>query len=283
MSIRYDCHMHSSFSPDSDAPMELMVRKAVQLGFSGICFTDHMDLDLHEPLLGDDPDVFAADPEMVLKEISRLRELYEIEIGFGLEFGMQQHLPSVFDQLARRYPLDFIPASCHVVDGRDPYFPQVWEGKTADEFIRRYYEVYYENICLMTQWDTLAHLDYVIRYIPERGSLVYDSMNKHADLIDALLKHVIDQGKCLEVNTAGYKYGLGQTNPSPAILKRYRELGGERITIGSDAHAPQHIGTGFHQTQEMLLALGFRSYTVFHRRVGTELPLEEYYSDNISS
>ena len=280
MSIKYDTHMHCSFSTDSDTPMEQMVLHAVSLGLDGVCFTDHMDLDLKEI-----PGGFVADPDEVLAEITRLRGIYdhrftdspacgrEFEIGFGLEFGMQPHLPGKFSAIARQYPLDFIPASCHLVDGRDPYYPQVWDGWDKDAYIRRYLEAFYENIRLMEDWDSLAHLDYIIRYIPGRGDLVYDCMKKQGDLVEALLRYVIDQGKCLEVNTAGFKYGFGQPHPSPSILKRYRELGGTRITIGSDAHAPQHIAGGFRETADLLLSLGFRTYTVFRERAGTDIAL----------
>ena len=84
---------------------------------------------------------------------------------------------------------------------------------------------------------------------------------------------MISCGKCLEVNTAGYKYGLEQPNPAPSILRRYRELGGKRITIGADAHAPQHIGIGFDKVRQLLLSMEYDTYTVFRSRVPQELPL----------
>ena len=43
-------------------------------------------------------------------------------------------------------------------------------------------------------------------------------------------------GKGIELNTGGFKYGLGHPNPCEDIIKRYKELGGEIITLGSDAH-----------------------------------------------
>ena len=85
-------------------------------------------------------------------------------------------------------------------------------------------------------------------------------------MIDPVLHCLIEHGKCLEVNTAGLKYGLGETNPAKDVLRRYRELGGELLTIGSDAHAPEHIAYDFPVVCEMLHALGFRYYAVFSQR-----------------
>ena len=278
MSILYDTHMHSSFSTDSDTPAQTMVRRALDLKLKGICFTDHMDLDYPPFYFPEDPSAFAADPDIILQEIRRLREQFgasdpEFHIGFGLEFGMQPHLSGCFSDIARSYPLDFIIASQHLVGGLDPYYPEVWEGHTCAELIRSYYEEMLSNLKTMDQWDTLAHLDYIIRYIPNRGSLIFDSYEAFPDLIDEILLYVISCGKCLEVNTAGYKYGLGQPNPAPSILRRYYELGGRRITIGADAHASEHIAIGFDEARKLLLSIGYERYTVFCSRVPEELPL----------
>lgn len=278
MSIRYDYHMHSSFSTDSDAPADKMVRKALDLGLNGICFTDHMDLDYPPFYFPEDPSAFVADPAEVYREILHLRDVFgdadrDFHIGFGLEFGMQHHLSERFTRLADEWPLDLIIASQHLVGGLDPYYPEVWDGKSHEELIRAYYEEMLSNLKAMTQWDTLAHIDYIIRYIPERGSLVFDSFEAFPELIDEILLYVIRSERCLEVNTAGYKYGLGQPNPAPSILRRYRELGGNKITIGSDAHAPEHIAIGFDTVRDLLLSMGYKHYTVFHGRVPCEIPL----------
>jgi histidinol-phosphatase (PHP family) len=84
---------------------------------------------------------------------------------------------------------------------------------------------------------------------------------------------LIEHGKGLECNTGGLRYGLSQPNPSRRILKRYRELGGEIITIGSDAHTPDYLGYGFQECRRFLLRCGFRYYTVFHGRKPEFIPL----------
>ena len=209
-----------------------------------------------------------ANYPVYFKELEEARKKYEgrITIRGGLEFGMQPHLADRFRDIAQSCHLDYIVASQHLVDSMDPYYPEAWEGFTPDELISRYYQEMLSNIKAMKEWDSLAHMDYIIRYIPNQNGHVYDSYERHSDVIDEILRYVISSGKCLEVNTAGYKYGLGQPNPSPAILKRYRQLGGERITVGADAHAPEHIAGGFIQAEKLLLSLGFRTYSVFKQR-----------------
>ena len=283
MTIRYDMHLHSSFSTDSDASAEEMAFHAQRLGLDGICFTEHMDLDYPKGYFPEDPDAFCADPDQVLNKVLHLRKtvrarkaflpgtsekgaLFPLWIGFGLEFGMQPHLSDRFHQIARNYPLDFIVASQHLVSSLDPYYPEVWEHKNPEDLIEEYYREMLANLKTIEDWDTLAHMDYIIRYIPGRKEQVYDSISNHAQIIDEILCHVIERGKCLEVNTAGYKYGLGQPNPAPSILRRYRELGGENITIGSDAHAPEHIAVSFDQTAGLLTDIGFTHYCLFERR-----------------
>ena len=284
MAIRYDMHMHSSFSTDSDASMLSMVEAALRSSLTGICFTEHMDLDYPRQYFPADPDAFTADPGAVLDSILRLKNMYRhgstssLWIGFGLEFGMQPHLSDRFHEIAGQYPLDFIIASQHLVDSLDPYYPDVWKDTAPEDLIDHYYREMLSNLKTMQDWDTLAHMDYIIRYIPDRGNTPYDSMALHKDVIDEILRYVIASGKCLEVNTAGYKYGLGQPNPSPSILKRYRELGGELITIGADAHEPKQISLGFNKAAVLLRSLGFQTYCIFKSRKMCKLQLSSISS-----
>ena len=274
MAIPYDIHMHSSFSEDSDTPMQEMVSAAMKKGLSGICFTEHMDLEYPPCSSPANAQAFEADPDAEYKEILRLRSLHpSIRIGFGLEFGMQERLSGRFHEIAARFPLDFILASQHLVGRLDPYFPEAWEGRTRGEMVESYYTEMLSNLKTMQDWDSLAHMDYIIRYIPDRKNDVYDSMRYHGDVIDEILRYVIAEGKCLEVNTAGYRHGLGQPNPSPAILKRYRELGGRYITVGADAHKPEQIAYAYDQALRLLRSLGFDTVCVFEGRRMRELQL----------
>lgn len=269
MSITCDFHMHSSFSADSDAPMEDMIKNAVARGLAAICFTEHLDLDYPKDC-GD----FSIDLEGYREELFRLRDLYQdsISIRFGLEMGMQAHLGPRYGRIARDYPFDFIIASQHLLDGQDPYYRTFWERRDEQASYRRYFESVLENLKAMPEYDTLGHLDYIVRYGPTKNQ--FYRYEEYREPIDEILRFLITEGKCLEVNTAGLKYGLGHPNPEEAVLRRYRELGGSLITIGSDAHCPEHIAYDFHKAEAILRELGFESFTVFRQRKPEQVPLQ---------
>lgn len=129
--------------------------------------------------------------------------------------------------------------SSHVVNGIDPYYPAFYKGKTEHEAYTEYFESILDNLHSGADFDVYGHIDYVVRYGPDKNK--YYSYERYADIIDAILKEIISQGKGIELNTAGFKYGLGHPNPTEDVLKRYHELGGEIITVGADAHKPEHV------------------------------------------
>lgn len=269
MKITSDFHLHTSFSEDSESPMESVVLAAAALGLKTICFTEHLDLDYPRQY-----GTFCVDLEAYSAELFRLKKQYEneIELLFGVEMGMQSHLSKRYLEIAQKYPFDFIIASKHLMNGgADPYYPEFWEGRTEQAAYEAYFSQLLENLKSMESYDTLGHLDYIVRYGPSKNAAY--SYEKYADFIDPILLFLIEQDKCLEVNTAGLKYGLGHPNPEEAVLKRYLELDGTRITIGSDAHRPEHIAYDFDKAADLLKELGFKSYTIFRRRRPFELPL----------
>ncbi|MCD7709271.1 MAG: histidinol-phosphatase HisJ family protein, partial [Clostridiales bacterium] len=165
-----------------------------------------------------------------------------------------------------------IIGSSHVVNGVDPYYPAYYEGKSEEAAYREYFESILENLRDFTDFDVYGHIDYVVRYGPNRNR--FYSYEKYADVIDEILRTLIGMGKGIELNTAGFAYGLGHPNPTEEILARYRELGGEIITIGSDAHAPGRVAYDFAKVPGMLREAGFKYFTVFEQRKAVFLPIE---------
>ena len=177
---------------------------------------------------------------------------------------MQTHLQEFYQKLTQQCPFDFVIGSVHLVDGKDPYYREGFAELSDRELYRKGFENTLENLQHVTAFDVLGHLDYVVRYGTYKEKEY--SQTEFADIIDEILKRVIELGKGIELNTAGWKYGLPFCNPHPDILKRYRELGGEIITIGADGHKPEHIAYDFGKVNDVLKACGFKYYTEFEER-----------------
>ncbi len=266
MPITADLHLHSSYSGDSDTPMEDMILKGIDLGLTTMCFTEHNDFDFPEEP-GQPAERFLLSPDPYLYDIIRYREKYadKIRILFGVELGLQPECMRKNAILAKAFDFDFIIGSSHICHQKDPYYPAFYEGRTEEEAYREYFESILENIKKFSNFDIYGHLDYVVRYGPNKDREY--SYEKYQDILDSILKLLIEKGKGIEINTGGVKSGLKELHPCTAILKRYRELGGEIITIGSDAHTTEHIAAHFNRAEKVLKECGFNYYTVFEKRV----------------
>ena len=263
--IQCDYHMHTEFSTDSEATVKSMLDASVERGLRSVCITDHLDLDYPEDEeLGPDP--FQLNLRQYFEMLTQIREEYreKLDVRIGVELGLQPHLGKIYGKLVKEYPFDFVIGSLHLIHGMDPYYGKIFEGKTDREVYR---EAFRETLtCLecVSSFDVLGHLDYVVRY--GRNKAREYTYREFSDEIDAILKKVISEGKGLEMNMGGVKYGLGFANPHPDVLKRYRELGGEIVTVGADAHRPEHVAYDFEEAAEILKSCGFHYYTEFKER-----------------
>lgn len=266
----WDTHMHTEFSGDSDAAPEAMAEEAIRRGLSGICFTDHMDYDYPQ-----EPNVFTFEPDAYMQKMRAVQQDFagRLPIRIGIELGLQPHLSERHRALLSSFPFDFVIGSSHIVHGKDPYYPPYFEGRTEHEAYLEYFESILENIAAFDEFDVYGHIDYVVRYGPNKNQNY--SYHAYREVIDEILRTLIQKGKGIEINTAGFKYGLGHPNPTEEILARYLELGGEILTIGSDGHAPEQIAWDFDRVPQLLKACGFTHFTVFKNRKPEFLPLFE--------
>ena len=266
--IQADMHMHTWFSTDSEACPRDMADKAVRKGLKTICFTDHFDKD---DLEWGEEGIFDVDAYFV--EMQKLQEEYagKLNIRIGIELGFRTYLKDYYEELTKKYPFDFVIGSVHNVPYKkdaegnilytDPAAEKLFTDRTDKKAYRLMMETTLENVRTSDCFQTLGHLDYVVRYGKSREKEY--SYTDYADIIDEILKLLIEKEKGLEVNSAGLKYGLPFAHPHPDVLKRYRELGGEIITIGADAHKPEHIAYDFAKAEEILKSCGFKYYTEF--------------------
>ncbi len=271
MAITTDYHCHTDFSSDSSTPMEEMIKRALSLGMTHLCFTEHMDFDY--PVNPKDGLTFSLDTLAYRNTFLTLKEKYkeQLTLLWGVELGIQPHLNQRLEEYTSSHPFDFIIASSHLLYGEDPYYPSFFETRNEDLVYEDYFKEITDNIKAFSSFDVYGHLDYIVRYGPNKDARY--SYEKYRDIFDQLLLALIERGKGLEVNTGGLKYGLRQLHPITDILKRYRSLGGEIITIGSDAHQPQNLQHEFSLAQNVLLDCGFRYHTVFQNRTSQFIPL----------
>ncbi len=266
MPITADFHMHSSHSGDGNTPVEQMIQEAVRSGMTQICFTEHQDFDYPEsPEIP--PDFFLLNTDAYLRDLIGCQTKYagSIRVGFGVELGLQPHLAQIHTRYIRSFDFDFVIASSHVCHGQDPFYPAFYQGRSEEEAYRDYFSSILENLRLFQDFDVYGHLDYVVRYGPDKDT--HYTYQTYQDIFDQILMLLLEKGKGLELNTGGLKHGLREPNPCSAVLKRYRSLGGEIITVGSDAHVPESIGSSFARAEDILKKCGFSYYTTFHHRV----------------
>ena len=264
MSILTDFHTHTSFSGDCNTPMEDMIKKAISLGMSHLCFTEHFDPDY--PVREGESLDFNLNIPQYRETFLFYKEKYEKQITllWGVELGLQTHIFPMLRDCVRNHPFDFVIASSHLCNGGDPYYPDFFKGRSEEAVYEEYFTGILDNVKAFQDYNIYGHLDYIVRYGPNKDALY--SYEKYRDIYDAILKTMIQSGKGIELNTGGVKYGLKDLHPTHDVLRRYKELGGEIITIGSDAHTPDHLLNHFSRAKEVLKNCGFNYYTIFQER-----------------
>lgn len=262
--IKYDYHMHSHHSGDSTTPTKDMVEAAYKLGLKGICFTEHYD-PFFPYFIPEEKGMFELDLDKYFNEVDKLSFLYKekLQILHGVEIGVQPDILDYCKEYIASNDFDFVIASSHVAGKIDPYYPIYFENRTVKEAISLYFNEILENVSKADFFDVYGHLDYVIRYTELANQI---NIKEYFDIIEPILKIIISKNKGIEINTGGFKTKLNRSNPHIDIVKLYKELGGEIITIGADAHTPDYIGSHFNDAEELLKECGFKYYTIFKQR-----------------
>jgi histidinol-phosphatase (PHP family) len=238
-----------------------MALEGKSIGLSGMCFTDHIDLDYPSSQVS-----FEFSYDDYINELDSVRASFpeDFEIYTGLELGMQPHISSENESLLKGKSFDFIIGSIHCVNKKDLYDGSFLDGITNSEGIMNYFRDMLQCIDSFKEFDVLGHLDGIRRYLNNNENSF--SYNLYKGLIHTVLSKLVNSNKGIEVNTSGLRYGLSSFHPLPDILKLYKFLGGEIVTIGSDSHSPDTLGYGFKSTQAMLSDMGFKYYTIYKDR-----------------
>lgn len=250
-----DYHVHTYYSDDSECPMEDMLKKALDIGLDEIAFTEHVDYGVKTDL--------NCNYKKYFQEIEDMKKRYEgkLVIKAGIEFGVQIDTIPLFQRDYEEYNFDFVILSNHQVGNKEFWTYEFQQGKSQDEFQQEYYRAIYDVIDKYKNYSVLGHLDMIKRY-DEYGDYADE---KIMDIVDKILIKVIEDGKGIEVNTSCFKYGLKDLTPSKTILKKYFDLGGKIITIGSDTHDYERLGDHIKEVKEVLKDIGFTQFCTFDK------------------
>lgn len=263
-----DYHLHSYFSDDSAYPLENVVKDAISLGLDEICLTDHCEyvgkLDKEDlerlRLYGTRPPLMRLFLPEYLAGLEEMRKKYrgKIIIRSGIEFGMQKHTIPLFECLYGLYDFDFVILSIHQVGDKE-LWRDYQEGRSQEEYNRLYYEELLYCIERYKDYSLLGHMDLIARY-DKKGDYPFFRIKPY---VEQILKMVIEEGKGIEINASSHRYGLSDTTPSRDILKLYKDLGGEIITVGTDSHSPNHMARYIRESREILKNIGFKAFCTF--------------------
>lgn len=255
-----DYHIHSEFSGDSTQDMREIFEKAIALGLEEIAITDHLEYDIEGMT-----DNWILDLDRYTKKVLEFKDEYKgrLDIKLGVEVGVQPHTREHLESEIAKYPFDFVLASTHAINRYDLAWGELQKTRDKEQLQKFYFETVLDNVKKYEKFSVYGHMDFITRYGGEKyRGLEY---KKNQDIIDEILKTLISKGKGIEINTSGYRYKEDRFYPCTDIVKRYFELGGEVITIGSDSHIKEHLTMDFDIVYEFLKSIGVKYICGFEK------------------
>ncbi len=263
----YDCHIHSINSHDGRESIEDICKHAIKIGLSGIAISDHT---LPQPY---GFEIY----ENIKKSIEETRlfaEKYKGKLTVITAFESDDRTAP--DGLKPFYDMnpDFVLGSVHSTMIFEHHFSHTpykslydQSDIIPDEIIEEFLVLYYKTLEKKAgeDIDSIAHITYPFRYLNGTSNRNYKT-EKYLHLMEPVLKKIIDTDKCLELNTSGKAKSWNEFMPDKFILRRYYEMGGRDLTLGSDAHGCENLAVGFKEARELLTSIGFTHATYFLKR-----------------
>lgn len=271
----FDSHCHTDFSIDAHSTVEEMVRQAERRGVQEITITDHLDLAgyFQSSQLDEAPEM-----QVYLAEIKRMQRVMQdkIKVHCGIEIGLMDESIERTTELLAPYQdeLDFVIASVHVMSSCPIlHIKSNWQGISKQRGVELYIGQMIRNIKAYQNFDICGHLTYMSRYAPYEGKEREIVYRDGSSVFDELFQYLIENGKGIEINTSTFhQYEFFM--PGKSIISRYRKMGGEIITMGSDAHRTEDIAQHFYQAKQLLKEIGFTYICTFENRTPTFHPIE---------
>ncbi len=262
-----DTHTHTINSFDGNYPIEDMCDAAIEKGIKIIAFTDHVEMDFYTEK------GFDKDAENSYKDILRAKEIYKdrLDICTGIELAQGTYKKDEAEALLASRDYDFVIGSIHNLRATEDFCFLKYDGLDIDYLL----DNYFNELKLLADWakfDTFAHLTYPLRYIVGENKIPVD-MTRYQKDIDEILSILAAKDKALEINTSGLRQPIGITMPDESIVRRFKELGGKMITVGSDSHFTEHLGAGIEEGMTIAKNAGFDSVVIFKKRQPVEIEI----------
>lgn len=253
-----DYHHHTDNSFDSQAQMKEVCEQAIRKGLNEICFTEHFSVNPNVPTYGH------MNFKRYFSQIEECRELFgsQLAIKAGIELCEPHLTKEAYKEALADLEIDFIMGSVHNI--KEEKLRTFIVNKTPQEIYQQYFEEVYELVA-HADIDVIAHLDLIKRYAVESiGNYEFDD---YKPIIEKILRKAIERGIGIEINTSGLSNkALNETLPSMDVLRLYHLLGGKILTIGSDSHRAETVGSNQKIAIEMAKETGFQGIDVFEKR-----------------
>lgn len=266
MKILCDSHVHSHNSFDGESTVREICEAAVNKGISTVTITDHMEAP--EIRFGD-RSVYGNGIKQISKSVKDVEELASefegrVRLLKGMELGEPMHMPKLTKRAMEIADFDFILASVHNLKDMEDFYYLEYNDSNTDELIKMYFDELLDT-AQNADFDSLAHLTYPLRYVCERTDIKVN-LDKYIDTIDSIFKALIKREKALEINTSGLFKKIAVTMPDIDLVRRFKELGGKYVTLGSDAHNCNDLAQGIEQGVELAKVCGFEHFTIYKNR-----------------
>lgn len=261
-----DMHTHSVNSFDGNHTCTELCESALKKGAIGIAITDHLDVD------DKSLEVASYAEEQFLDTLEAKNSFKgKMAVLQGIEFGQGIFRQETSEMILGKYPYDFVLGSIHNLENMQDFYFLDYKKENVDDLLRRYFEAEYQLAC-WNWFDSLAHLTYPLRYIEGNYGIAVD-LAPYQEMIDAILEKLVYNKKALELNMSSIDCYHKDTMPSKALIKRFRELGGKYVTVGSDSHYKEKVCFGIEQGYDILQECGFSHFTVFVQHEPWLMPL----------
>ena len=266
-----DLHVHTDNSFDGNHSATFFCEKAEMLDLRAIAFTDHCEVDQFRGDSAYEKRIFQA-----FFEISKVRSAFhgKLLVLNGIELGQPVYDVEIANNIVKRYDYDQIIGSVHNLrGGEDFYFMENLSQDNAEKLLKEYFNEII-NLLKWGKFDILAHLTYPLRYFYSKSNLDID-LNKFKNQIDEILLMTAKSEKSLEINTAALRQPLNKLSPEIDVIKRFKELGGKYVSVGSDAHYAEHLASDIDMAYSAALEAGFDSITFFEKRTPMQMKIEK--------